>query len=228
MLSGNLSSRGPGPAAAQRAASALTGTGLLLMRGLTGTSHWTALLAGFVAGGAGVGLVNPALASTAIGVVPPQQSGMAAGINTTFRQVGIATGIAVLGALFESAITNNLAPRLRRHAGGRPGGDDRSRRGRRRRASRSSAPIPASLRAHRRHRDPRGLRHGAMNEILLVAGIVALVPVRVLSLVLVRGARLRHLGLPQRARPRARGRRRVASGPRCAGAARKGSLCGTN
>ena len=82
------------------------------MRGLTPSSHWTALLAGFIVAGAGVGAVNPALASTAIGVVPPQRSGMASGINNTFRQVGIATGIAALGALFESTITHKLTPLL--------------------------------------------------------------------------------------------------------------------
>jgi EmrB/QacA subfamily drug resistance transporter len=90
----------------------MTGVGMLLMRGLTASSHWTALLPGFLVSGAGVGLINPALASTAIGVVPPQRSGMASGINNTFRQVGIATGIAALGAIFESAITNKLAPKL--------------------------------------------------------------------------------------------------------------------
>lgn len=90
----------------------LTGIGLLLMRGLTVSSDWTALLAGFIVAGAGVGLINPALASTAIGVVPPQRSGMASGINSTFRQVGIATGIAILGAIFESGLTNKLAPGL--------------------------------------------------------------------------------------------------------------------
>ncbi len=90
----------------------LTGAGLLLMRGLSASSHWTALLVGFVVAGAGVGLVNPALASTAIGVVPPQRSGMASGINSTFRQVGIATGIAVLGSIFQSAIERHLRPLL--------------------------------------------------------------------------------------------------------------------
>ena len=52
-----------------------------------------------VAGG-GIGLVNPALATAAIGVVEPQRAGMASGINSTFRQVGIATGTAALGAVF--------------------------------------------------------------------------------------------------------------------------------
>jgi hypothetical protein len=37
---------------------------------------------------------------------------MASGINNTFRQVGIATGIAALGALFESTLKNKLAPAL--------------------------------------------------------------------------------------------------------------------
>ena len=79
----------------------LVGVGLLLMRGLGPDSDWTALLAGFIVAGAGIGLVNPTLASTAIGVVPPERSGMASGINNTFRQVGIATGIAGLGAIFQ-------------------------------------------------------------------------------------------------------------------------------
>src|SRR5436305_5219096 len=90
----------------------LTGTGLLLMRGVTPTSDWTALLPGFIVAGAGVGMVNPALASTAIGVVPPQRSGMASGINNTFRQVGIATGIAVLGSIFETTLRSDLAGKL--------------------------------------------------------------------------------------------------------------------
>ena len=45
----------------------------------------------------GIGIVNPVLASGAVSVVQPQRSGMASGANNTFRQVGIATGIAVLG-----------------------------------------------------------------------------------------------------------------------------------
>jgi len=90
----------------------LTGAGLLLMSGLTATSGWTELLPGFIFAGAGIGLTNPALASTAIGVVAPQRSGMASGINTTFRQVGLATGIAVWGAVFESQLTARLGHEL--------------------------------------------------------------------------------------------------------------------
>ena len=54
-------------------------------------------------------MVNPPLASTAIGVVPPQKAGMASGVNSTFRQVGIAAGIAALGSIFNSALQHNLA-----------------------------------------------------------------------------------------------------------------------
>jgi EmrB/QacA subfamily drug resistance transporter len=90
----------------------LVAGGLLLMHGITVESKWTAMLGGFVLAGVGIGLVNPPLASTAIGVVPPRQSGMASGINTTFRQVGIATGIAALGAIFQARVESRLTDLL--------------------------------------------------------------------------------------------------------------------
>ncbi|HYG97329.1 MAG TPA: MFS transporter, partial [Solirubrobacterales bacterium] len=82
---------------------ALTGVGLLLMSGLNMDSEWTALLLGFLLSGIGVGLLNPVIGDVALSVVPKEQSGMAAGINDTFRQVGIAVGIAVWGAIFLGA-----------------------------------------------------------------------------------------------------------------------------
>ena len=78
----------------------LTGAALLLMGGLDPTDEWTALLGGFILGGVGTGLLNPVIADVAVSVVPKEQSGMAAGINDTFRQVGIAVGIAAWGAIF--------------------------------------------------------------------------------------------------------------------------------
>ncbi|HEY5099466.1 MAG TPA: MFS transporter [Gaiellaceae bacterium] len=75
---------------------------LYLMYGVKVSSGWTTLLAGFLIGGIGIGMVNPPLATTAVSVVPVQRAGMAAGVNNTFRQVGIATGIAGLGAIFQS------------------------------------------------------------------------------------------------------------------------------
>jgi EmrB/QacA subfamily drug resistance transporter len=76
------------------------GVGLLLMAGIDAGSEWTTLLGGFLVAGAAVGLVNPVIADVAVSVVPKEQSGMAAGINDTFRQVGVSVGIAVWGAIF--------------------------------------------------------------------------------------------------------------------------------
>ena len=90
----------------------LVGLSLLLMRGLTVTSQWTHLLPAFLVGGVGVGLINPPLASTSIAVVPPRQAGMGSGINSTFRQVGIATGIAALGSIFTSDVRAHVSSGL--------------------------------------------------------------------------------------------------------------------
>jgi predicted MFS family arabinose efflux permease len=84
----------------------LVAAGLWLMSGLEAGDDWTALLAGFLVAGGGIGLVNPALATTAVGVVDERRAGMASGINSTFRQVGIATGIAGLGALFQHFVAS--------------------------------------------------------------------------------------------------------------------------
>ncbi|GAA2752689.1 MULTISPECIES: MFS transporter [Kitasatospora] len=75
------------------------GAGLWLMGDIQADDTWTGLLAGFLVAGAGVGLINPVIADVAVSVVPKERSGMAAGINDTFRQVGIAVGIAVWGAV---------------------------------------------------------------------------------------------------------------------------------
>ena len=98
---------------------ALVAVSLWLMTGLTPTSSWTALLPGFIIGGLGIGVVNPALATSAISTVRREQAGVGSGINATFRQVGIATGIAALGAIFQHQVaasppaTRSSAPRSR-------------------------------------------------------------------------------------------------------------------
>jgi len=66
----------------------------------------------------GIGTINPVLASSAISVVPPQRSGMASGANSTFRQVGIATGIAGLGTVFQTQIQHHTLAALGRSAAG--------------------------------------------------------------------------------------------------------------
>ena len=97
----------------------IVAAGCLLMSFTSATSGWTALLPGFVLAGIGVGMVNPVLASSAVAVVPPEGSGMASGANNTFRQVGIATGIAALGTIFESQMRSKVTASLLSSPAGR-------------------------------------------------------------------------------------------------------------
>jgi EmrB/QacA subfamily drug resistance transporter len=73
------------------------GMGLMTLGGVD--SSWTALMPGFLVAAVGTGLFNPAVVAVALGSAPAEQSGLAAGVNDTFRQAGIAVGVAGLGAL---------------------------------------------------------------------------------------------------------------------------------
>src|SRR5438067_11149 len=101
-IAGTLLSRVPARVM-MSAALGVAGIGLLLMSGIKAADEWTTLLGGFLVLGAGVGFLNPVIADVALSVVPKERSGMAAGINDTFRQVGVAVGIAVWGAVFLGA-----------------------------------------------------------------------------------------------------------------------------
>jgi EmrB/QacA subfamily drug resistance transporter len=93
----------------------LVGVGLLLMRGLSADSSWTHLLPGFILAGIGTGLINPPLASTAVGVVAQHDAGMASGMNSTFRQAGLATAVAALGSIFATKLAGTNAHNLGTH-----------------------------------------------------------------------------------------------------------------
>jgi EmrB/QacA subfamily drug resistance transporter len=164
---------------------ALIGTGLLLMRGITLGDGWTHLLPGFIVAGIGVGFVNPPLASTAIGVVEPRRAGMASGINSTFRQVGIATGIAALGAIFESQVRTHATSALAGIRGLSAGhvhqiSEQLATGG----AAHAIAGTPPSLRGAVAHASASSFIAG-LNEIMLVAAILAFAG-SVLAYVLVR------------------------------------------
>ena len=79
--------------------------GLASMAHLTATSTWLVLLPGFILAGIGLGVTSTGLASAALSAVEPAHAGMAAGLVNTLRQVGTATGVAVLGALYASRVT---------------------------------------------------------------------------------------------------------------------------
>ncbi|MGZ4338473.1 MAG: MFS transporter [Gaiellaceae bacterium] len=89
---------------------ALNAIAMWLMSRVSVGSHWTVLLPGFLLGGVGIGFVNAPLATTAVSTVRVERAGMASGINNTFRQIGIATGIAGLGAIFASKVGDQRSP----------------------------------------------------------------------------------------------------------------------
>jgi EmrB/QacA subfamily drug resistance transporter len=91
----------------------LTALGLVSMSKVDAHSSWTVLLPGLVLSGVGIGLANPAIANIALGVVPPQRSGMASGMNNTFRVGGLAVGVAALGAIFQSRLAASLTSSLK-------------------------------------------------------------------------------------------------------------------
>ena len=111
-------------------------------------------------------MVNPSLATTAVGVVEPQRSGMASGINSTFRQVGIATGIAAWGAILAGVIERHASDFAAAVGVRAPAGGDFS--------------DFITFGAYERL-GPQAVEAGraafldGLNEILLIAGLVALV-----------------------------------------------------
>ncbi len=83
---------------------ALIGAGLLTQTAIGPESSWTVLQPGLVISGMGVGTALPVLVSAALAAAPPQRAGMASGAVNTFRQLGFALGVAVLGTLFSGAV----------------------------------------------------------------------------------------------------------------------------
>jgi len=78
---------------------ALVGAGLAGML-ITGVeSSWTAILPGFLPLSLGTGLFNPTGSALALSALGKERSGLAGGTNNTFRQTGVAVGIAALGTL---------------------------------------------------------------------------------------------------------------------------------
>src|SRR3954447_1860847 len=150
------------------------GAGLLLMGGIDAGSEWTTLLGGFLVAGAATGLLNPVIADVAVSVVPKEQSGMAAGINDTFRQVGVAVGIAVWGAVFVS----RGADKVEQVLAGTPGATgDRPRQLVEAVSSgnldTAVANVPAGQRAAVGDAAPASFLSG-MNQILMLGGLLAL------------------------------------------------------
>ena len=174
---------------------ALVGGGLLLMRGIQAGDSWTHLLPGMVVAGIGAGLVNVPLASTAVGVVEPERAGMASGINSTLRQVGIATGVAALGAILAGRVRDLAAAQLAGPLGPRAHEvADAISNGH---VAGALQNTPPQLRANVAQAAEASFA-GALNTVLLIGGLVALFAA-VASMVLIRSRDFAHHRLGQTA-----------------------------
>ncbi|MFE2474762.1 DHA2 family efflux MFS transporter permease subunit [Streptomyces sp. NPDC059389] len=88
----------------------LIGAGALLQAWMTDAGDgWPVLVPGLLVTGLGVGMATPALAAAAMGAVAPARAGMAGGALNTARQLGMALGVAVLGAVFQAGLRDGLA-----------------------------------------------------------------------------------------------------------------------
>ncbi len=88
---------------------ALIGVGALLLAQLGPTSGASALIAGLVVIGLGVGLATPVLVSATLAVLPPERAGLGSAAVNTFRQLGLAVGLAVFGTVFAGRVATVLA-----------------------------------------------------------------------------------------------------------------------
>ncbi|GAA4831300.1 MFS transporter [Actinomycetospora corticicola] len=79
---------------------ALIGFGVLLLGVVDAGSGPWALAPGLVVCGLGVGLATPVLVSATLAVLPPAKAGVGSAAVNTFRQLGLAVGLAVLGTVF--------------------------------------------------------------------------------------------------------------------------------
>src|SRR4051812_15398359 len=103
-LSAQLLERGISPRTMVAGGLALVSAGMALLAATIATdSSWTIVLPGTIIALIGTGLLNPSVTAVALGSVPPAQSGLAAGAMDTFRQAGIAVGVAALGAMIPAS-----------------------------------------------------------------------------------------------------------------------------
>jgi EmrB/QacA subfamily drug resistance transporter len=77
----------------------LVGIGMITVIWATVDSSWAVMLPGTMIAMIGTGLFNPTVSGLTLNSVSAENSGLAAGVHDTFRQAGLAVGVAALGAL---------------------------------------------------------------------------------------------------------------------------------
>jgi EmrB/QacA subfamily drug resistance transporter len=81
----------------------------LLLSTVTLTSTFWHMLPAFLLGGIGMSFVMTPMSAAAMGAAPVAKAGVASGVLNTFRQVGVALGIAIMGAI----VTDRAAASVR-------------------------------------------------------------------------------------------------------------------
>src|SRR6478752_3568094 len=144
----------------------------LLTGRLIGKVAMRVLLPVFILAGIGLGITSTGLSSAALAAVEPARAGMASGLVSTLRQVGTATGVAVLGALYASRVTTATGHALAGlpappGAAGRLAAAVASGAG-----TRVAAAVPPAARAAVAHAARAGTASG-LNDVLLAAAALA-------------------------------------------------------
>jgi EmrB/QacA subfamily drug resistance transporter len=156
----------------------LVAVGCYLMAFTHANSTWTVLLPGFIVAGIGIGVANPVIASASVAVVPPERSGMASGSSNTFRQVGIATGIAGLGAVFQSQVQAKTEAALNGSGAGRQvlakGGSNLTQAITGGGVREASASLPAAARQTLLHAYQQGFS-ATFNHLMIISTVIAAV-----------------------------------------------------
>ncbi|GBQ67625.1 major facilitator superfamily multidrug resistance transporter QacA [Ameyamaea chiangmaiensis NBRC 103196] len=80
-------------------------TGLLVLLVVGPATPWAVVFSAYGLSGLGYGMANAPITNAAIGGLPPERSGVAAGMASTSRQIGASLGVAVSGSLIASATT---------------------------------------------------------------------------------------------------------------------------
>ncbi|HMD91430.1 MAG TPA: MFS transporter [Trebonia sp.] len=107
----------------------LIAAGALAQAVIRADSGWAVVIPGLALVGIGAGLTMAPLSATAMAAVPHSRAGMAGGAVSTFRQLGYAFGIAVLGEVFRGGLTRAAGPQLAGPLGGGEAGQVMARSG---------------------------------------------------------------------------------------------------
>lgn len=101
--------------------------GMWLLRGVEITSSWTHFIPGMVAGGLGLGAITAVAQAASLTFAPAEDAGMTSATFATLRQIGMAMGVAGLGAVFSSTARDTARAGLAALPGAQTAGADHAR-----------------------------------------------------------------------------------------------------